>query len=382
MSSKDEVAALRAENASLRARLAAIDARKGKIEKAQKNLLRGGWRVFLPLLDRQKVVRSFSALMETAAGFGGPPEGWPTRDELLADTRVFLESVARFQIRRRTMLFLFGLLASAIPLLQVWLVVQQNEIIANQNDFFEIQVYDVVARSMTEGDRNARLMTGALLANARMDFLEQVVNEAFDPELVFNSDAVEGRERRVEDAAFRGHLIRAMARAIERGERERAWGDAHVYERVEGTVDRILDDAAYRMPELLTIGAAMPGIGDSEQGEQVDHYIIQVGNLLETSGRAARSAGREEDWFASARPFFARLSSRRITPSNAFAEPLQVMLQDLCFEVARRPSLGDPPVVPSDDPEALLRDGFQRLSQGVGGNVRWGPIRIMAGLSG
>ena len=179
-SPEQQVQILLEENRALRDELARIEERAEAAKQAKARLMRGGLRVLLPLLDRQKVARNFAKLTGTVSDFAGPRSRWPSREQVLADAREFMTSCVRFVIRRRLFLLVFTLIAAAVPAFQLWLVVQQNDIIENQNKFFEIQVYDIVSRSMTEGDRNARQMTSALLANAELEFLQGVVEEAFD----------------------------------------------------------------------------------------------------------------------------------------------------------------------------------------------------------
>ncbi|MFW6051544.1 MAG: hypothetical protein ACODAU_10235 [Myxococcota bacterium] len=367
--------ALQEENRRLRQRLAAIEAREQAGKDARARLMRGGWRLLLPIFDRQRVVRSFGQLAETAGDFTGPQERWPTRERLLGDTKVFLESVVRFMVRRRLVLMFFSLLAAAIPLMQVWLIVQQNRIIENQNEFFEIQVYDVLARSMTEGDRNARSMTGALLAHADLDFLEGVVEEVFDPGLsgIYRAESVNAANRRLEDAAFRGHLVRAVARGIAQHGREGDDPDA-LLARARPMLRQVLVDAADRLPQVLRLGrqeAEVPG----PLGEQVDHYIAQVGELLRVYGRLARSAGELEPFHDDIRPLVARLAGRRAVEESRFASTYRAVMQDFLFEVAVGPELGDPPVdlqAAGRSPERALKEGLDRLRSALGSEgIQW-----------
>lgn len=372
-----QIRALQEENRRLRQRLAAIEDREQVGKEARARLMRGGWRLLVPLVDRQRVVRSFGQLAETAGEFTGPTERWPGRDKVLADARDFMESLVRFMVRRRLVILFFSLLAGAIPLMQIWLIVQQNRIIESQNDFFEIQVYEVVARSMTEGDRNARLMTGALLANADPDFLAGVVHETFDPELlgIYRTEGVNAAVRRLEDAAFRGHLVRAVARSVtDRGVGSEP-ADPHVLLAASRPMfQRILQDAADRMPEVLRLGR-QEGEIDGALAEQVDNYLAQVGALLRVYGRLARSAGELEAFHGDIRPLLARLAGRRAATDSRFASTYRAVMQDFLFEVAVGPALDDPPVNLQDEglaPEAALQKGLRQLRAGVGGEaVQW-----------
>jgi len=255
-----ELEELRKENRELRERLEAIEQRAERADAARKSLMRGGFRVLLPLVDRQKVVRSFGKLAETLSEYSGPPSQWPAREEVLLRARGFMESVVRFMVRRRTLVLLFSLLATAVPALQIWLVARQNEIIENQTGFQKVQLFDVVARSMTEGDRNARTITGALLANADPDFLRNVMAEAFDPSAfaLYRREGLQATTRRAQDTGFRGNLIRAAVRAVDK--RLEAGDDADtVLAQLRGTFGQILKDTEYRLPEVVCAPAATKG---------------------------------------------------------------------------------------------------------------------------
>src|SRR5690606_12869313 len=167
-----------------------------------------------------------------------------------------------------------------------------------------IQMYDVVARSMTEGDRNAKLMTGALLSRAEPGFLAAVVEEAFDPELqgVYRSSGVDASTQRLEDAAFRGHLVRAAVRGMHR----------HVVANGEAGLDaalpplrRIVVDAQERVPAVLRLGDGGP-TGDIALDEQIDGYLVQVGSAMRLYARLLRASGREAELYRDLRPLFQR----------------------------------------------------------------------------
>lgn len=370
----ERVRSLVEENRELRDRLEAIERREEQAREAKSRLMRGTFRVLLPLLDRQKVVRTFGKLAETAGEFTGSPTAWPSREKVLADTRDFLESVVRFLIRRRLFLMLFGLLATMIPVLQLVLVFQQNEIIQSQNELFEIQVYDVVARSMTEGDRNARLMTGALLANAKPAFLIDVVEEAFDPDVgaAYRATTVQAANRRLEDAAFRGHLVRSVTRSTQR--RAGTVTADELFTEMRPAFRTILADAGNRVPEVMRFGRGEAEI-DDELAEQVDHYLDQIGALASVYGRLARSADETETFYADLRPFLQRIAGRRDEGENRFGTAYRAALQDFLFEAAVGADLGDPAVdlgEASLTPEQAIARGIQRLREGVGEDaVAW-----------
>lgn len=377
------VEALERENASLRSKVEELTTREAKVNQARATLMRGGFRLLVPLFDRNKVVRSFSKLVETVSEFSGPRESWPSREQVLADTRIFLETVVRFIIRQRVFLVLFGLIGSAIPAVQVWLVIQQNEIINNQSKFAEIQVYDIVARSMTEGDRNARLMTGALLANADPAFLSNVVRESFDPSLagVYRAEGVNAKQRRLDDAAYRGHLIRAVVRSVT-SERAKA-SDKATYGLAKPMLQWIVVDAAARMPEVLRLGRVggedetSADRNDGDRYEQVDHYLVQVGAAVREFGRLARASGDLQTFGAQLAPLFARLAQRSSDGDNRFATVYRALLQDILFDMASSAVPGDPP--PSlqragGDVKTAASKGAAELKRVVGDSVNWDSI--------
>lgn len=377
------VEALERENAQLRARVEELTEREAKAAQARSVLMRGGFRLLIPLFDRNKVVRTFGRLVETAGGFAGPRESWPTRDQVLGDARLFLESVVRFAIRQRLFLVLFALLGAAIPLVQVWLVIQQNEIIDNQTKFSEIQVYDIVARSMTEGDRNARLMTGALLANAEPEFLSNVVRESFDPSLagVYRVDGVNARQRRLDDAAYRGHLIRAAVRSssVPRSKESRA----ELYRRAKPMLQWIVADAAARLPEVLRLGRAggeQEGAvdkADGDRNEQVDHYIVQVGSAIREFARLAREHDDLSAFGRQVAPLFTRLAQRSPDPANRFTTAYRAVLQDVLLDLAAQAKPGDPaPSLERAGGEigAALTQGVAELKRLVGDGANWDSL--------
>ena len=363
--------ALERENAELRATLARFDQQSAQAADARKTLLRGGGRFLVPLLDRQKVVRSFGKLLETVSGFSGSRSEWPARDQVLADGRLFLEAVVRFLIRRRMLVALFSVLALAIPAFQLWLAVQQNRIAENQTKMFEIQMYDVVARTLTEGDRNARAMTGALLARADTEFLKSVLRETFDPTLgeVYRDEGVDAVQRRLEDAAHRGYLIRALDRSIQL--RARDASDSELYESLAGPSALILSDAAARIPAVMRLGRG--GQVNSALAEQVDNYVVHVGHLMATDARVSRQAGERDEFYDRVRPLFQRLASVSSDSNNAFAIAYRTMLQDFLIDLALEPEVGEPARM-EGSPEHVIARGLGKLREGVGGNMDWGRI--------
>lgn len=376
------VAELQRENQELRDRLAAIEGRDKAIKQARKKLLRGGWRIMLPLVDRQRVVRSFSTLVQTLSDFSRPRAEWPTKDEILVETREFMESYVRFAIRRRTVVLLFSILAFLIPIVQIALVFQQNEIIKNQNELAKIQVYDIASSSMAEGDRNARQMTGALLATRDFSLLKGVVEEAFAPDLMggLRTQDREMAKLRLEDAAFRSHLIRAVVRGVQR--QEGVMDESELYEKARPMFRQILRDADWRMPGVLWFGAQDISI-NREMTEQVDYYFTQMGRLLSVDSRLSRAVGREGEFYHDARPLFARLSGHQLQPNSRFAPVYKAAMQDFLFDLAMEPDIGE--MVSLEErglaPEKALDIGFERLRKGLGDEgINWSRFKQQVAL--
>lgn len=373
---QQQLHALAAENQQLRAQLEQLASQQqGKAQRRTK-VVRSGGRLLIPLLDRHKVVRSFGTMAETASRFSGPRDDWPDRDTVLKDARGFLEALMRFAVRRRTLMLVLSLVAAVIPAIQIWLVVQQNRIIENQNEFFQIQVYDIVARSMTEGDRNARLMTGALLSRADPKFLVGVVEEAFDPNVagLFRREAVEARTRRLQDAAFRGYLVQAVVRSVQKQvDREEPSTETSL-----AMLRPIVADAGNRVVQVLRHGEGEGKISD-ELAEQVDGYLFKVGEAIRVYGRLAREHDEHLDqYFADIEPYLRRVSQAKLR-GNHFAKAQRTALETLLFELAAEPKPGDPPDVDLEEagllPEEARAKGLEVLRERIGGDaVDWDAL--------
>lgn len=363
---EQQLAALAARNHELEAQVAAIHGQQAAASQARVKAVKTGGKWLIPLLDRSKVVKSFGELAETVGRMTGPREEWPSREDIVDRARLFMESCVRFTVRRRTSFWAFSMLAASIPFLQLWVVVQQNEIISNQNEFFEIQVHDVVSRSMTEGDRNARLMTGALLSRAKLSFLADVVDEAFDPELsgIYSPDGTKAAKRRLEDAAFRGFLLRAVARGVLlRVDDDRD----ELVETAQPMMSKILVDATDRVPTLLRFGENGAEL-DPELSEQASNYLFQLGAVIRTYGRLARSEGLEKEFAADLEPLLRRVAGLKLQ-NNRFAAPYRFSMDAVVLDASAQLELGDPEIdwASSDrDIEAARKKGIEWLSETLG----------------
>jgi predicted nucleic acid-binding protein len=373
---EQQVAGLAARNQELESQLAAVHDQRAAASQARVKAVKTGGKWLIPLLDRAKVVRSFGDLAETVGKFTGPREQWPSRDDIVDGARLFMESCVRFTVRRRTSFWLFSVLAASIPFLQLWVVIKQNEIISNQNEFFEIQVHDVVSRSMTEGDRNARLMTGALLSRANLTFLADVVDEAFDPELtgIYTAKGTKASKRRLEDTAFRGFLIRAVARGVAL----RADGDRdELVETAQPMMRKIVADASDRVPMLLRFGEGSAEL-DPELVEQAANYLYQLGAVIRIYGRLARSEGLEKEFAEDLRLLLRRVASRELE-GNRFAEAYRISMDSVVLDASVGLELGDDEVDWAEtdrDVEAAREQGIEALSKALGSEgIDWDAFK-------
>lgn len=368
---------LQHENASLRAQVETMQRRAERTQERRDEVIRGTGRMLLPLLDRYKVARTFGRLATTLSLFANPAEQWPPREKILEDSRTFLESCVRFTVRRRTMLTLFSLVAASIPFIQVWLVVKQNEIIENQAEFAEIQVYDIVARSMTEGDRNARLMSGALLSRADLDFLSGVVAEAFEQDLsiVYGVDGVNAAERRFEDAAFRGPLIRAVVGAVQLQAGHTV--PSALWPTAGPMLRTVIEDAATRVPVVLRLSQRDTAPA-GELDEQVDAYLVQVGSALRVYLQLAHAVGRRDDAWTALRQFLGRVSKQDL-PQTRHVLAYRAAIEQLLLAVELEPELNASPTdwaARDLEPSAAMLAALRTLESELGSEgISWDGLK-------
>jgi hypothetical protein len=140
---------------------------------------------------------------------------------------------------------------------------------------------------------------------------------------------------------------------------------------------RILLDAESRVPTLLRLAEGetkLPG----ELVEQVDAYLVQVGDAMWIHARLARAAGEEKAFFEDVRPYLRRLSAVELAGSR-FEHAQRLALESLLFDLAAAPELGAPPTDPDAaglDPAAARERGLAALREGIGdGGVDWDRLR-------
>ncbi len=290
------------------------------------------------------------------------------------------------------LLMLFG---GVIPGIQIFLVYQQNQIIEKQNELIieqkelsELQIYDVISRSMTEGDRNAKLVTGALLSRADPEFLSRVIDEAFDPLLMgsYGQSSYNATRRRLQDAAFRGHLARAAVKGISRLTQEAK--DKKELESVANdaihTLQRILQDSSLRVPEVLRLGKSAQSDGDSKGGaldEEVEGYLRRIGEAIQLYARLARLTDRTDELARDLRPLMRRvewdgLAQNRYRRANALV--FEMLLLDLAVEPPPEAPLE---VEPEGSRQEALATGLKALRELLGEEgINWD--RVAAEVNG
>lgn len=315
----------------------------------------------IPMFDRQRVFRTFVAFFNEASFYTLPQENWPDRERVLDKGRDFGLAILRFFVKRRLIIFVFSLLALAMPLVQVWLVFQQNEIIQNQNKYFNIQVYDIVARSMTDGDPTSRQITSALLAREDFTLVNGIILAVFESEAAgaFTEQAVTGVQPRVlKETAARGHLVSALGQAVAKQREEKS--DRDVWDSVEETYRVVVNDATSRVPSVLRVDRATADLNPAVTTECY-LYLYSLSTFLRKAYRVAQRAGEEEPYFAALGPLVDRLSHLRLrNPDDLpFRKVLGLAFEELLVDFAR-PS-GEAPEIGDEEVPAAIRKGFRIL---------------------
>ncbi len=355
--------ALRRENQQLRKEVERFRAAEAKSAERKKRIAKAAGSMILPIFDRQRVVRSFMALIETVAGFAGPRESWPTRDDVINDGKMFAVAFMRFVVKRRIFMLVFSLLAFSVPGLQLYVALKQNEIIENQNKYFDIQVYDTVTRAITSGDTTAKQITTALLAREDFDLLNGIISQVFTTEAsgAFSSQDV-GRSQPLflRETAARGHLIAALTQAIER--RGEHVGASKTWKELEPTLRAVMVDASYRVPQLLRINLG----SDDQVNHEALRYVFNLGLLIRKAWACAVSASEDKRFFAAVSGYFNGAAQARAGGDAQFSTVFVSGTQEVLLDLAERPKLGDAPkTTPDDKVPALLTKGFQILRQGI-----------------
>lgn len=375
--SVEEFESLRRENRELRARLDRIESQREAKKELKKKGLRISWGVLVPLLDRQRVVRSFGELSNQVIRLADPTDQ-PEKREVAESAKEFLSCCVRFAIRRRLFFMIVGLLAAAVPAIQLWLVMQQNQIIEKQNEFFEIQLYDQVAESMSEqAGEEKRKITGLLLANADPTFLYSVVLEVFDPSVGHVLQADNLRAPNLEAIRYRGPLLRSLARGLvlQRADREHE----QIYEQARPGLEMVYRDAAERVRRLLRWNRFNL---EAKVDDDAHYYLAQLGHVLRVHSRLARSVGKLDEFYADSAPLFVELVRLR-TGTSPLDKTLTFALEDFLVDLGHAPEFGESnPSVGDKDLEVLKAEGLKQLKSGLQKlNVDVAPLGAFVGAS-
>ncbi len=367
-----EVSRLQHENADLKARLDKIEKSAQQSKEVKKQALKIGWSVFFPLFDRYRVVRSFMQLSNTVSNFTQDRSQWPDRETLVEETKAFAMSMLRFNIRRRTMMLMFSLVAFIVPGLQLVLVFNQNEMIERQNALFEIEVYDVVAKGLTSGTTHSKLITSALLARVDPKIIDQMATEVFEAR--FGSYDGASSDGKWESAAIRGHFVRALLRNVNHRVQENE-DPEEIFEQAHTTLDTIIRDANTLVPELLR-ASEIPE-NSKVAKEEIEDYLYNLPRLMGLYFRLAHHADAEDEFYKSVGPFFAAISRNRSALMGSSGEILGAALPELFADIAQKPEVSEKPEPPTDKD---LSNGFKELKKGVGKSVRvrWSNIEEFA----
>ncbi|MEO1334898.1 MAG: hypothetical protein AAFV29_04620 [Myxococcota bacterium] len=369
-----EISRLQIENETLRTEL---KRRKAMPRTRSIEALKFTGSFFLPMLDRQRVFRTFLAFFNEASFYTLPKEQWPPRERVLELGRDFGLAMLRFFVKRRLALFMFSLLALAMPLVQVWLLVQQNQIIENQNKYFNIQVYDIVAQSLTGDDSTAKQITAALLAREDFDLINGIIRSVFAEEGggTFTEEDVAGdRPLFLEDTAARGHLVSAIGQALQKQGRE--VGYQKTWDRIQETLGLIANDSTSRVALLLRVSRGAMG-GKASIKRECFGYLVSLSTFLRRSYSLSVTVGDEGKFFEAVAPLVSRLSKQSAN-EGAFRSVFVQAFHELLVDIALRPQFGKPLPEIGDNGDQLTREGFRTLvnrSKATGVSVDEGRLK-------
>lgn len=356
-----EVERLRAENAALRQQLSDAAKQRRAAQEAKGAAIKTGGKLLLPLFDRYKVVRSGLDLFDVATRFSKPKEQWPSQDEVLNKGREFAMSGLRFVVRRRLFMLGLSMLAFLVPVVQVWLVFQQNAIIENQDKYFNIQVYDIVARSLTGEHATAKQITAALLAREDFNLVNGIISAVFESETggaFTESDAAGGRPVLLEETAARGHLISALVLGLDRHGKSMSEDD--LWQQFAPTFSLVVKDAATRLPQLLRLGRKT-AFQDPAVGQECFRYLFSLSSVMRRAYSLSRAVDEEEAYFKSISTVIARLS-RSPKAEGAFEAVFVSAMHELLVDLALEPEFGQgAPDVSTKEVGPLMKTGLNKL---------------------
>lgn len=381
--SDHELDQLRQENARLQAELGRLKAAEKTASSRKLGALKLGSSLLFPLIDRQKIVTNFMSLIDVLTKFLQPKDRWPTQEQIIDRSREFLLSILRLFIRRRFLWVFVSTLALIMPLAQIWLVFQQNEIIENQNKYFNIQVYDIVARNMASGDNTTRQIASALLAREDFELLNGIIGAVFASQEAGVYDAEDTkvvRQSFLKETGARGHMIGAMGLALKQKGKEMSVSE--LLERTDTTFARVINDATIRLPRVLRLSKqAVNGLSGKREGAD---YLFAISNLLRTRWSLACHQGEQARFYELIAPMIVRTSLVRPLASSPpyYADTFRAAMDELLVDLALEPKYGEKqPQIDAAQIEKLIDQGFQKLKKGSSPYApKQGPRFDWAGL--
>ena len=356
-----ELERLRAENERLRAKLAKQGQGTQPVE-----ALKFGGSFLIPMFDRQRVFRTFVAFFDEASFYTLSQEHWPPRERVIERARDFGLAILRFFVKRRLVILLFSLLAFMVPLVQVWLVFQQNAIIENQNKYFNIQVYDIVARSLTGSDTTAKQITSSLLAREDFGLVNGIIRSVFESQSggsFTEADVTGDRTLFLEETGARGHLVSALSQALEQQRDQTRYST--IWSNVEETFGLVTNDAQSRVPQLLRVGGTAAS-KDVRVRQDCFRYLFSLTTLMQRGFALSHTVNKEDEYWKSVAPVVGRLSSLRFDNSDTlpFKPVFVALFSELLYDLANKPKFGESAPKPEDqNVERQLREGFKILVQ-------------------
>lgn len=385
--SERELAALREENARLRAEIEAIARSEAQSGRHRRKSYLLALRLLLPALDRTRVVRNFVHLFKVGTRYTGPRDAWPQPQEVVEAAELFSVSLLRFAIRRRMFLFLFSLLAFLIPMVQVYVALQQNRLVNMQNELITIQADDIVSRGVTSDNLLTNELNGALLSGRSLGALNRMLNRIFRAqmgEMMGGLDSLKSRKFYLEGTAGRGHLLLALGEALRRPEGEEDLTPSKLWQlvsdREHGALSAAVEEAA-RGRLFVTLQSSRAAFGEDAKLEaECQRYLLGLSHVLRRGWAVAVAADERKAFFGMMAPLLARLSQVEPGGDKPLVPALVQTFGDFLIDLAIEPAFGkaEPPL--PGDVDGALKAGFAKLQSGVpvsGAKVNWGRLRLL-----
>jgi hypothetical protein len=378
-----DIEELRRENRELRAQLERMVADERRARERHRFVLKRGGSLLVPLVDRQRVVRNFVAMVQEFSAYTGPRDGWPKRDIALAAAEAFAVSLLRFFIRRRFFYLLLSVAALAIPVMQVALLLQQNKLVDLQNRLIAIQADDIVARGVTTDNLVTNQINGALLAGRNFEELSRMLRRIFGADMgdLPSLGSTEGKTLYLKNTAGRAHLLLALAEALKAPVSEQPLRPEDVWRILtdarDGALGPVLEDADDRL--FVALPSPKAAFGSATVEEECQRYIIGLSYLLRWAFSLAVTVGERDQFFTFVAPFFERVSRVRVPVEAPLRPVFAQMFQNLLVDIALEPKYGAPEAQVPKNVDAVIAQGLARLQAGLGprARVQWPQLKAL-----